>query len=136
MRVIDHWKPTLDYLEFQNGTRLPSMTVPGLAISMEDVLKRIAAGTQEMSPEARKEIYSDKKLSLSDYSPRVDRMSLAEKAQVIRDLRAELTTIEKRVSKRRESEEKAKKEQERAQLEASIREQLSRELPNNVNSQK
>lgn len=136
MRVIDHWKPTLDYLEFQNGTRLPSMTVPGLAISMEDVLKRIAAGTQEMSPDARKEIYSDKKLSLADYSPRVDRMSLAEKAQVIRDLRAELTTIEKRVSKRRESEEKAKKEQERAELEESIREQLSRELPNNVNSQK
>ena len=103
----------------QNCHLHPSIAVPGLALTMEQILARNTAGTIGMTEKAHKELYETPDKHISDYSPDVSRYTLAERAEVIRELTRERERLSERISEAKEAE--------RAQKEAELRAQIRKE---------
>lgn len=133
MRVCN-FSPVLPELEYQNGTRLKSQTVPGLALSMEQILKRIAGGSESLSTLDHERIYDAPSRTINEYSPDVSRMTLAERAEVLARLRETRDRLTKRIEARKEEERQAKEAELRASIEAEVRQKLSGTVANSSHS--
>lgn len=131
MRVCN-FQPVLPDIEFQNGTRKPSQAVPGLALTMEQILKRIAGGSETLSTDDHNRIYDQPDRTINDYSPDVSRMTLAERAEVLANLRKTKERLTQRIEARKEQERIEKEAELRSKIEDEVKAKLSASVANVV----
>lgn len=125
---------TLDRIPYSHGLihedfredahRHPSIAVPGLSLSLEKILGKVASGTFELSIDDRRIIYQQPDKHIRDWSPDVRDMTLAEVADVRRNLSAEAEQLRKKIK----SDDEAAKRLQELEKEAKLREKILHEM--------
>lgn len=108
----------------EDAKKHPSIAVPGLSLSLEKILGKVASGSIELSIDERRIIYEQPDKHIADWSPDVREMTLAEVAEVRRNLTAESEKLRKRIH---DDDEAAKRLQE-IEKETKLREKILKEM--------
>lgn len=97
MRLLNKFPSVLSEAFVQDCSLKKSQAIPGLSLSMERIVAKTASGGVSLTPEQRAKLYDAPDKTFADWSPDINEMTLAERAQVRKRLSAELEGLKRKM---------------------------------------